>query len=57
MASLDISEVELVRLVTHQVGNKSEEEGIRLSDQTSSFGEDTLELLVLRTYGEEITGT
>lgn len=46
MATLDFSEVDLIRLVTHQVGNKSMEEGIRLSNETSSYSDDTMQYLI-----------
>ena len=46
MATLDYSEVELIRLITHKVGNKFNDEGFNLSNETSSYSEDTLEYLV-----------
>ena len=46
MITLDFSQVELEQLVTHQVGNKSNEEGFTLSTETSSYEDKTLEYLV-----------
>ena len=46
MAILEISEAELIRLVTHQVGNKSNDEGIKISHDTSSYNEETTLYLI-----------
>ena len=43
LLTIEPSEVELGKLITHQVGNKSKEEGYKLSIESSSYGEDTLE--------------
>lgn len=46
MENFDISEVELIDLTTHHIGNKLREEELLLSDSKTEFDADTSELLL-----------
>ena len=46
MTNLDFTDAELIALITHHVGNKSREENIALSSETTLLGEDTKGLLM-----------
>lgn len=46
MNNIDFTNVSLKKLITHYVGNKTNEEEIILSDKISSFKEDTLDYLL-----------
>ncbi len=46
MNNLDFSQIKLERLITHYVGNKSDEENLQLSKELTNFREDTLEYLL-----------
>lgn len=46
MATLDFSQTQLEKLITHKVGNKLREEELILSDQRSEFSDETVEYLM-----------
>ncbi len=46
MSNFDFTLVRLDQLITHHIGNKSNEEGVLLSEQTTAIGENTLDYLL-----------
>jgi hypothetical protein len=43
---MDLSQIELKNLITHHVGNKMRDEGIRLSEEETIFEEESIEYLL-----------
>jgi len=46
MTNIDFTEVKIEQIITHHIGNRLEEEGIILSEEASSVGEETYSYLL-----------